>query len=415
MRVVGALSIYAGVVTRYAPELVKEVVKGVLDRLGRPALHVADMPIDLEERVAHIKELFVSQPAGSAAAVGLHGMGGIGKTTLAKAVFNALHSEFADSSSFVEIGSVANDAVLRQLQSQMLKELCNIDRVISGVAKGQAELKERLRNSKVLLVIDDIWSSEQRDALLVPLGPGSRVVLTTRNALLLQSSSYTGIISQSVDVLGSPAALELFSWSAFLAKDPPAQYGKLAAKAVEACAGLPLTLIVLGAYLWDQPDQASWEAALLKLESAQSLTGDSTKEDKLWGKLWLSYEALGHAEQQMFLDIACCMLGKRERTTLPAWGRSAMSTLRNLISRSLVSVAADKLRDMKYMRDSEKLRVHDQLRDMAREIVRMEDRLVPALRSRVWMPQALQVASSKPVGFYVNSMLLKTMHLTVLS
>ena len=163
------------------------------------------------------------------------------------------------------------------------------------------------------------------------------------------------------------------------------QYGKLAVSAVEVCGGLPLTLIVLGAYLWEQADQLSWEAALRKLHAAQSLTGNKTAQDKLWGSLQLSYEALGDAEQQMFLDIACCMLGKRKETVLPAWGLGAESTLGNLISRSLVSVD-----------DSGQLKMHDQLRDMGRNIIVKENSRA-ALRSRIWMPEALQVANGKQV------------------
>ena len=118
----------------------------------------------------------------------------------------------------------------------MLKELCGIERDTAW-SVDKAELERRLRGSTVLLVIDDIWSAEQRDALLVPLGPGSRVLLTTRNAQLLRSPSHPDILSQPVELLGSQAALELFSWCAFLAKEPPAQYSKLAVKAVKACEG----------------------------------------------------------------------------------------------------------------------------------------------------------------------------------
>ena len=368
------------------PGLVKEVVKGVLARLGEPVMHVADMPVDLEQRVAEVLQCLSGQPAGSAAVLGLHGMGGIGKTTLAKAVFDALHLDFASSSCFLEVGSAADDARLQQLQRQMLKELCGIEREANSVDAGRAELERRLRGSTVLLVIDDIWSEKQRDALLVPLGPGSRVVLTTRDARLLRSRSHPGILSQPVELLGSQAAMELFSWHAFLAKEPPALYSTLAISAVEACGGLPLTLVVLGAYLWDRPDQQSWEAALDKLHAAQSLTGGTTEQDKLWSKLRLSYDTLGDAEGDMFLDIACCMLGKRMVRALPAWGRAARIALDNLISRSLVSVDG-----------SGRLKMHDQLRDMGRDIVVKENRRSPALRSRSWMPEALQLAQGEQV------------------
>ena len=127
-----------------------------------------------------------------------------------------------------------------------------------------------------------------------------------------------------------------------------------------------------------------WEAALSTLQAAQSLTGDRT--DKLWGKLRLSYDTLGDAEGDMFLDIACCMLGKRMVTALPAWGRAARIALDNLISRSLVSVDG-----------SGQLKMHDQLRDMGRDIVVKENRRSPALRSRSWMPEALQLAQGEQV------------------
>lgn len=367
------------------PQLVREIVKVVLERLGKPALHVADMPVDLERRVMHIRQCLADRAAGSAAVLGLHGMGGIGKTTLAKAVFNALQTEFAGKSCFLEVGGRSDEAALQQLQRQMLSELCDVAMMINSVAEGKAELQMRLRNSMVLLVIDDIWSAAQRDALLVPMQPGSHVIVTTRNAQLLRSSSCPGMQIQPVNALDRQAALQLFSWSAFLAKEPPPNFSQLAAEAVEQCAGLPLTITVLGAYLWEQPGP-QWRAALSRLQAAQPLTGCNTQDDELWGKLKLSFDALGAPEQQMLLDIACCMLGKRASAVLPAWGTGAAGTLRNLMDRSLVRLS-----------DDERLGMHDQLRDMARAIVVMENRQAPALRSRVWMPEAGKIVG-KQVG-----------------
>ena len=372
------------------PQLVTEVVKGVLDRLDRPALHVADQPVALEERVAQVKQRLAEirqrpadQAAGGAAVLGLHGMGGIGKTTLAKAVFNALHSEFAGSSCFLEVGQQARGPALQQLQRQMLKDLSNSSADFNTVDQGKAALAARLHSNTVLLVIDDVWAAAQRDALLVPLGPGSCVVLTTRDAQLL---SCAGIVSQPVEVLGSKAALELFCRYAFRASEPPPAYNELAAEAVAVCAGLPLTLKVIGAHLRDEQNRDSWQAALARLRAAEPLRGDRTEDDELWGVLKVSFDTLGRPEQQMFLDTACCMLGKVASAVLPAWGPWALTTLRNLSSRSLLSVGT-----------GGRLKMHDQLRDMARAIVALENPRVPALRSRMWMPEALQMANSKQV------------------
>ncbi len=224
------------------PTLVSNIVKGVLERLGQPVLHVADVPVDLDCRVANIKLQLADQPATGNAVLGLHGMGGIGKTTLAKAVYNDLCPSFAGRSCFLEVGREAGPAALQQLQQDMLKELCGIHMQINSVTRGKAELQLRLVNASVLVVIDDIWLPAQRDALVVPLGTRSIVLMTTQDeALLLRP----GILRQRVDLLSSDAALELFSWHVFLASKPPADYSGLASGIINACGCLPLTLAAI--------------------------------------------------------------------------------------------------------------------------------------------------------------------------
>ena len=366
---------------RYAPQLVRRIVKDVLDRLGKPALHVADMPVDVDPRAAAIKQQLTELSAKGSAVLGLYGMGGIGKTTLAKAVFNSLRSDFVNSSCFVEVSREADRQQLQQAQRQMLRELCGIDRDVTSVDTGRAELNERLGSARVLLVIDDVWSAAQLDALLVSLGQGSQVLVTTRDEGLLCRPGIP--VREPVELLGGDAALELFSWCAFLQKGPPAAYTALAASAVEACCGLPLTLTVIGAHLWNMRSSLDWKQALLRLQSAKPFGGGSKADDALWGKLLLSYQSLDRDEQQMFLDIACILLGRRAQYCLPVWGSLADSTLQNLQNRSLVSVDG-------YGR----LAVHDQLRDMGRAIV-TEQHKKAGQRSHVWMPEAQEVIQYK--------------------
>lgn len=177
--------------------------------------------------------------------------------------------------------------------------------------------------------------------------------------------------------MGSHAAMEVFSWCAFLQKEPPADNRSLAAAAVEACCGLPLTLTVLGAHLWTMKDSTAWDQALKRLQTAEPFPGTSREADRqLWGKLLLSFDDLGSREKQMFLDIACVMLGRHAQCCLPAWGELADSALGNLKNRSLVTLDG-----------AGSLAMHDQLRDMGRAIVRSEHDS-PGRRSRIWPPEA---------------------------
>ena len=362
----------------------------MLERLGRPALHVADIPVDVRQRVADIKQQLVQHSASGPAVLGLHGMGGIGKTTLASAVYDDLRAGFVDMSCFVEVGRAAGmDAdrqqqQLQQAQQQMLKDLCGIKRDVGTVDEGRAELKYRLSGARVLLVIDDIWSTAQLDALLVGVGLGSCVLVTTRDKALLHRPDIP--LKQPVEILSDDASLELFCWHAFLQRQPPARYESRAASAAQACRGLPLALTVIGAHLWSKPTLPAWDQALRNLQRAKPFGGGKPEDDVLWGKLLLSFYDVDREEQQMFLDISCVMLGKDAMMCLPAWGDQADDTLENLKNRSLVSVDGEG-----------RLAVHDQLRDMGRAIVTKEHRHA-GQRSRVWMPEAQTVVYGNQVN-----------------
>ena len=371
------------------PELVIKVVKGVLEKLGGPALHVADKPVDLQLRVTGIKEQLTEH--GGSIVLGLYGMGGIGKTTLAKAVYNDLKAEFVDTNCFLSVGRDADDAKLQELQRQMLKELCGIALEVSHGDSGRQQLELRMGSRRVLLVIDDVWSSAQLDALLVSFAPGSRVLVTTRSESLLRRRAIH--ISQPVKLLNECAALELFCWHAFLAEQPPKAYDDLARKAARACSGLPLALAVMGTHLWDQQDMKAWKHALAMLQTATPFGGGRLDDDKLlWGTLKLSFDTLNARERQMFLDIACFMLGRVAFNSSPIWGDMADSTLTHLRQRSLVGLDEDG-----------HLSIHDQLRDLGRAIV-VEESINPSMRSRVWMPEALSVVGSRKVCFVCRLM-----------
>ena len=126
---------------------------------------------------------------------------------------------------------------------------------------------------------------------------------------------------------------------------------------------------------------------MLRLQNAKPFGGGSKADDALWGKLLLSYDALGIDEQQMFLDIACILLGRRAHYCLPVWGPLADSTVQNLKNRSLVSVNRQGC-----------LAVHDQLHDMGQAIVKEQHKKI-GQRLHVWMPDAQELIRSRQASF----------------
>ncbi|KAK9813110.1 hypothetical protein WJX72_009191 [[Myrmecia] bisecta] len=193
-----------------------------------------------------------------------------------------------------------------------------------------------MATARVALVIDDVWTDAQRDALLVQPGAGSRVLVTTRSRWLVEESlGPEWLPPEEIQPLPESSALELFCWHAFGRRDAPPGYEGLADKATNACAGLPLTLTVAGGW-FRRTDKLHWNAALRKLRDARPFGGGNNAA--LWGKLKLSYDALKDEPtvQRMFLDIACFAIGKPAELCTPAWGQDAELDLQNLINRSLM-------------------------------------------------------------------------------
>lgn len=154
------------------------------------------------------------------------------------------------------------------------------------MAKGGAVLQMQLRSARVLLVLDDIWTSHQLHALLWPVGDGSRVLVTSRAADVL-----LGIPLQHIDILSQPAAMELFLRHG-LQPTPDCSY--IAAEIVKICGGLPLSLTAVGDILRLQQDRRQWEKALQQLQAAEVST--TVSDRSIIGTLRVSYDALGSNE-----------------------------------------------------------------------------------------------------------------------
>jgi hypothetical protein len=298
-------------------------------------------------------------------------MGGIGKTTLAKVLFNLLFCEF-EGSSFLsnvsELSKVTNGLVL--LQKQLLNDTLKTDNFVNNVDRGMILITERLRCKRVLVVLDDVDNEYQVKALVGEnrFGPGSVIMVTSRNEHLL--TRFAVHVKYEAKLLTQDESLQLFSWHAFRTIHPPDGYAELSNDVLKCAGGLPLALEVLGASLFGKNNDA-WRSAIDKLRRIPDPNVQAT--------LMISYDALDDdILQNIFLDIACFFVGRNKEyvsTILHArYGFNQEINLTILVERSLLEVNLQN-----------QLRMHDLVRDMGRAILYQKYPQHPGKRSRIWL------------------------------
>ncbi|XP_043687985.1 disease resistance protein RUN1-like [Telopea speciosissima] len=356
-------------------ELVELVVRRVLEELITSThLAVCKYLIGIDSHVNHLLSL-LNIGSNNVLFVGICGYGGIGKTTIAKAVYNCILSTFNRHSFLSDVREQATQWMgLETLQKQLLKDIIKRDIDVGDLHRGKILIEHSLCEEKVLVVLDDVDSQEQVDALAGAFnwfGQGSRVILTTRDEHILNVIKIDKDKIYRPQELNHKQSLQLFSLHAFSRDLPPEYYIKISHDVVCYSGGLPLTLEVLGSYLSDISGKEEWESTLQKLKEIPL--------EKVQRRLKISYDNLEDDYQKaIFLDAACFFIGWPKRTVISIWeacGYHPKSAIHRLIKRSLLK-----------FEDYGKcyLKMHDQIRDMGRNIVKEESPMEPAKRSRLW-------------------------------
>ncbi|XP_021803340.1 TMV resistance protein N-like [Prunus avium] len=302
-------------------------------------------------------------------------MGGLGKTTLAKLVFERISHHFELSWFLSNVREVSGKhgglvALQRRLLSPVLKE--NVAHVWDEGA-GTFFTQKRLCNKKVLLILDDVHQLNQLKTLAGKkdwFGVGSRIIITTRDERLLVEHGITR--RYKVEVLKDDEALELFSRNAFKKNQPEEAFLELSKCFVHYAKGLPLALTTLGSFLYAR-GQDTWKSALDNLGKIHNPT--------IFHSLKVSYDGLEEIDKKFFLDVACFHKGKGEEQVI-----EILDSIYNISSRIRIDILIEKsLLTIEKSNIPNSVQMHDLIQEMAWEIVHLESPGDPCQRSRLWL------------------------------
>ncbi|PWA37716.1 NB-ARC domains-containing protein [Artemisia annua] len=233
------------------------------------------------------------------------GMGGIGKTTLARLLYD--DQQVKDHFELKAWVCVSDDFDSFKIGKVIFQYISGEKKEFEDLNLIQAALKDQLKEKRFLLVLDDIWSEKLEDweTLVAPffdVARGSKIIITTRKQQLLNKLGYAH--PYDLKQLSHDDALSLFAQYALGVKNfdlhPMLQpHGE---GIVRKCGGLPLALKALGSLLGTKRDEEDWKQLLIsdiwKLEDGGGIVP----------ALRLSYHDLSARLKQLF--AYCCLIPK---------------------------------------------------------------------------------------------------------
>lgn len=299
--------------------------------------------------------------------LGVTGMGGIGKTTLTKALCN--DPKVKGYFNKIVYAPVSKNPDIQKLLIRMWQTIVPGGRndEFNNIEDVRIQLQKKIRDKKtgsVLVVLDDVWEKHHLRDLWFK-GKGCKTLITSRIKNIIDKP-------YELPCLRKPDDVSLFCLSAFDQDSiPKTEDEELVNEVIEECKGLPLALNVIGKYLYDKlPEE--WTAVKKKLSQGQPIDED---HKALLECLATSIDNVEEEVRECFLDMAI-FPEARKSCVDPLldlgvyvhdldW-ESAYAILVELASRNLVNLVDKPKRTRKSYQSSRGLSFtqHDVLRDM---------------------------------------------------
>ncbi|KAJ9160309.1 hypothetical protein P3X46_025722 [Hevea brasiliensis] len=240
--------------------------------------------------------------------IGIHGMGGIGKTTIVKDIAKKVEQEKLFDA--VVMAVVSQTISVKRIQEQ-IAEMLGLDFKQTISEEGRASLLHtRLKNeNKTLVILDDIWVRLDLAIIGIPFGNGHigcKIMITTRRRqvcnVMASRIESTKIIQ--LDVLAEQESWFLLKRNAGDVIESSPTMNSVAKDICKECGGLPLAIVTVGRAMRGR-DLEEWKEAALELKKAQPVNIEGMDDD-VYKCLKLSYDYLKNKETK-FIFLFCCL------------------------------------------------------------------------------------------------------------
>ncbi|KAH9724843.1 ADP-ribosyl cyclase/cyclic ADP-ribose hydrolase [Citrus sinensis] len=333
------LSGYDSTESRNEAELVEKIAADISKKL-EDASDLTDLDgfVGLNSRIEDLKSLLRFE-LHDGRVIGIWGMGGIGKTTIASVVFHQISGDFQGKCFMRNVRDESNQKGVVHVRDEVICEVLEENLKI-GTSIIPPRIQKRLQLMKVLIVLDDVhneFTELESLARGLQFSHGSRIIITSRDKGVLEKCGVNNIYEAKG--LKHDEALELLRRKAFRENNRSYDLMELSEEVVRYAHGNPLALEVLGSSLYQKSKQ-QWN---VKLQNLKLIS-----EPNIYNVLKISYDELNLEEKKTFLDIACFFKG--EDINFVRKIQDDPTLVDTLIDKSLITKSYDEVQCMIYCR-----------------------------------------------------------------
>nr|XP_007153041.1 hypothetical protein PHAVU_003G002400g [Phaseolus vulgaris]ESW25035.1 hypothetical protein PHAVU_003G002400g [Phaseolus vulgaris] len=359
---------------KYVPfDRIATLPSGTLDILSEKCMN-------FESRQSAYEKLLEAVKNNDVDMIGLYGMGGCGKTTLAMEVMKLVEAEhFFEKVLFVPISSTVE---VRRIQEKIASSLQYTFPETEVMERAQRLCLRLNQEKKILVILDDVWEKLDFGGIGIPSSEhhkGCKILITTRSEEVCTSMDCQRKIY--LPILTDEEAWTLFQNKALIFEDTPDTLKNLGRLISNECKGLPVAIAAVASSLKGKAETI-WSVALNKLRSSKPINIERGLIDP-YKCLQLSYDNLDNKEAKS-LFLLCSVFPEDyeiplEILTRYAIGLGVVGEAHSYEeARSEVVAAKIKLVSSCLLLDEkdEYVKMHDIVRDVAHLIAKNENKII---------------------------------------